>query len=59
MHCFLYKKSIIKLGCEKMSFEDLIKVKSIKNKQELESLINQYLDLINTKRSTNDTVDDV
>ena len=42
-----------------MSFEDLIKVKSIKNKQELESLINQYLDLINTKRSTNDTVDDV
>lgn len=59
MHCFLYKKSIIKLGCEKMSFEDLIKVKPIKNKQELESLINQYLDLINTKRSTNDTVDDV
>lgn len=42
-----------------MSFEDLIKVKPIKNKQELESLINQYLDLINTKRSTNDTVDDV
>ena len=35
MHCFLYKKSIIKLGCEKMSFEDLIKVKPIKNKQEL------------------------
>ena len=47
MYCFLYKKSIIKLGCEKMSFEDLIKVKPIKNKQELESQINQYIALEN------------
>ncbi len=42
-----------------MSFEDLIKVKPIRNKQELESLINEYLELINNKNLSKNSFDDI
>ena len=42
-----------------MSFEDLIKVKPIRNKQELESLINEYLELINNKNLSKDSFDNI